>query len=62
MPRYCYFCPECGEKKTISAPFDHDPPTCKCDGDEYEMQRDYNAEGIGGIHFKGSGFHVNDYE
>ena len=63
MPVYKYFCPECekrDEVRTSTVSSDHDPPECKdC---ECEMKRDFSSEGPPGIQFKGSGFHVNDYE
>lgn len=63
MPLYSYKCPECERQEEFRLPFDHENPFCEEDHDEkVEMKRNYNKEGIAGIHFKGSGFHVNDYD
>lgn len=60
MAKYKYFCSECKERKEVKGGPEHDTPNCDECGEK--MSRDFTAEGPPGISFKGSGFHVNDYD
>ncbi len=57
MPRYEYRCEGCGEVFEIQQKFADEPLTVheKCGG---RVERLISAPGL---HFKGSGFYVNDY-
>jgi putative FmdB family regulatory protein len=58
MPRYVFFCQECGERFEKDLPFNSNLANVSCPKGHREVRRVYTAPPI---LFKGKGFYVTDH-